>query len=268
VSPGDTEIIESIKHPAVVAARKSGGPGADNFLIDGHRLVARGLAAHAAVDALFFLDPIAGEEATLLERARRAGIAHYLVRKGVFFKILDLGYETSVRVLATVKRPPSADLAALVGPDSCVLVGESIQDPRNVGVMIRTADGWRGACALFSADSADPYSRACVRSTTGSIFNVPLALSADVPKYLEKLKSKSLRIIGASAHAKIPCWEADLAGPCAIVLGNETTGLSAQTAAVCDLMVTVPMSGGAESFNVTVAAGMLLSERARQKQEP
>jgi 23S rRNA (guanosine2251-2'-O)-methyltransferase len=94
---------------------------------------------------------------------------------------------------------------------------------------------------------------------------MPLAIVSDLPACLERLKANSLRIIGTSAHAEVPCWDADLSAPCAIVLGNESVGLSESVRKVCDEMVTIPMHGGAESLNVTVAGGIMLYERARQR---
>jgi tRNA G18 (ribose-2'-O)-methylase SpoU len=80
------------------------------------------------------------------------------------------------------------------------------------------------------------------------------------------LSADSVRVIGASAHASQPCWEADLTGSCALVVGNESGGLSGGLRDACDVLVAIPMTGGASSFNVTVAAGILLYERARQAQ--
>ncbi len=168
-------------------------------------------------------------------------------------------------MLATVSRPQSADVTKFLNGDVCLLVGEHIQDPRNVGVLIRTADAWGIPCAIFSADSADPYSRASVRSTTGSIFHVPLTITAKLAEYIRKLKSRSVRIIGTSAHAEQASWDADLRGCCAIVFGNETAGLSHAVKEVCDELIAIPMSGSGHSFNVTVAAGIILYERARQR---
>ena len=256
--------IKSIKHPAIAAARKGTGPGGPSFVVDGRSLVSQALAAGAEVERLFFLHPVEDGEAALLVRAQVAGIESHLVSKGVFFKVLGLGYETSVRVLAQVARPRPAGLTAGVDGDTCLLVGERIQDPRNVGVLVRTVDGWAGCRAVFSADSADPWSRAGVRSSTGSIFRVPPATAANLPRCLDQLKAEGVRVIGTSAGADMPCWEADLTGPCALALGNESVGLSPGTADVCDSLVTIPMSGGAHSFNITVAAGILLYERARQ----
>ncbi len=265
------EVVRTIKHPAVVAARQSAGeaagrrPGA--FLIEGQKLVSQALDAGAGIEALFFLDPIEQAEAALLRTAQRSRIGCYLVTRGVFFRILGLGYETSVRVLGTVVAPPCSlaqaiDAASQTAP---LLVGESIQDPRNVGVLIRTADAFGLGAAIFSGASADPYSRQSVRSSTGSIFRVRVCSGDDSVSALHALRESGRRIVGASAGASVPCWEADLLVPCAIVLGNETSGLSDQSRELCDTLLQIPMYGGAHSYNVTVAAGILLYEAARQR---
>jgi len=187
------------------------------------------------------------------QRAHALGLSCRRVKRGVFFRVLGLGYETSVRVLAVIRRPEPS--IGTVTTEGTVLVGERIQDPRNVGVLVRTVDAWRLPCAVFSRESADPWSRAAVRSSTGSIFRVRLAQPVSLTAFVLGLKERSVRVIGASAHASVPCWDADLTGSCALVVGNETEGLSDELRAACDALVTVPMCGGADSFNVTVAAG-------------
>jgi TrmH family RNA methyltransferase len=263
------EPIRSIKHPAVDGARRAlgviGGEEPTAFLADGLRLARRAVEAGAPVRELFFLQPAEGAEIEKLRaEANRRGVPCRRVTRGVFFKILDLGYETSVRVLAVLERPASADVRELLDADGLVLVGEQIQDPRNVGVLVRTADACGACCAMFTRDSADPWSRAAVRSSTGSIFRVPIAIAANLADYLESLKGDGLRVVGTSAHAERPCWHADLSGRVAVVLGNESVGVSDEVRAVCNDLVTIPMRGGADSFNVTVAAGMVLYERIRQ----
>lgn len=265
----EEKVISSIKHPAVVAARQGlgqiGRHGRSSFLVDGYKLVSQALESRARSESLFFLHPVEGEaHAALLQHAFDMEVECHLVTKGVFFRILGLGYETSVQVLAAVSRPQSADATAFLDGDACLLVGERIQDPRNVGVLIRTADGWGLPGAIFSGDSADPYSRASVRSSTGSIFRLRLTLTDNLVACLEKLKAMSVRIIGTSAHAKKACWDVDLSARSAIVFGNETTGLSDDVKKACDELVTIPMRGRAHSFNVTVAAGIILYQRARQ----
>jgi TrmH family RNA methyltransferase len=262
------EVIASIRHPAVEAARQSlgqsGREATTSFLADGHHLVAQALASSLPVEQLFFLEPVTGEEEALLLRAHQEQRECLVVTRGVFFRVLGLGYETSVRVLGVVRRPRFPDASELVGGDGCVLAGEDIQDPRNVGVLIRTADAWGLPCAIFSRQSADPYCRASVRSSTGSVFRVPVVVAARLSAHLEKLRGKGLRIIGTSAQSAKRCWDTDLTGPCALVLGNESTGISDEVRAVCQEVVSIPLRGGAHSFNVTVAAGILLYERDRQ----
>ncbi|MFO7957985.1 MAG: RNA methyltransferase [Candidatus Brocadiia bacterium] len=267
----DGQPIDSIKHPAVAEARQEVGEfraaDATAFLVDGYRLVSRALEADAPIDKLFFLEPVEGAKyRRLWQRALEKGIRPMLLTRGVFFKVLALGYETSVRVLAVVNRPASADATRFVAPGACLLVGEQIQDPRNVGVMVRTADACGAPCAVFTRDSADPWCRPAVRSSTGSIFRVPVALAANLDEYLGVLKGEGVRVIGTSAHADEPCWCADLSGPCALVLGNESVGVSDAVREVCDAFVTIPMRGGADSFNVTTAAAILLYEALRQRQ--
>lgn len=268
----DADKISTVKHPAIASARKaiarSGRESPRSFLVDGHRMVRQALDAGADIEGVFLLDPIeSAEDTQLLGAAEERGIACHPTAKGVFFKLLGLGYETSVRSLAIVRRTPLAppDVAALVGDEACFLVGETIQDPRNVGVLIRTADAYGLTAAVFTRDSADPYARASVRSTTGSIFRASVGETPDVQDCLTRLKDRAVRIVGTSAAAAHTCWDTDLSGPCAIVLGNESSGLSADAKGLCDEMVTIPMYGGAHSLNVTVAAGILLYEVAKQR---
>ncbi|MFC1600752.1 TrmH family RNA methyltransferase [Candidatus Sumerlaeota bacterium] len=264
--------ISSIKHPAVAETRRAIGQlGKDqptHFLVDGHKLVGQALAARAPVDKVFLLaadDCPADPE--LFQIARETGAECFALSKGIFFRLLGLGYETSVSVLATVRIAPRSPLELLASPlgDTCLSFGENIQDPRNVGVMIRNVDAAGLSGALFTNSSADPYSRGSVRSSTGSIFRAPLGLLDSDGVVLRQLKSEGVRLIGSSAHAATALWDADLTGPCALVFGNETGGLSAETEALCDTMITIPMPGAAHSFNVTVAHGIILCEAARQR---
>jgi tRNA G18 (ribose-2'-O)-methylase SpoU len=264
----DEPIIDSLKDPWVDLVRRAlgqvGRSRATCFLAEGRRLVEQALEAKAPIEAVFYRPEADLETADLLRRASAATVACRCVSKGIFFRVLDLGYETAADVLAVVRRPDTGSFATITGERACVLVGECVQDPRNVGVIVRTADAWKLSGAVFGAGSADPYSRAATRSTTGSIFRVPIVTASDIPAYLRSLKAGGLRIVGSSARAPAPCWDADLTRPCALVLGNETSGLSAEAALECDEVVAIPMAGGASSFNVTVAAGILLYERARQ----
>jgi len=266
------ELIGTIKDPVVVAARKRLGhfrpAEATSFLAEGVNLVVQALEAQAPVEAILFLHPIQpGGDEQALGQARAAGVPCHLVTKGVFSRVLGVGYETTPRVLATV-RITSLSLAELVRTgvaDGLLLIGEQIQDPRNAGGLIRTADAWGVKVVAFTTGSANPHSRASVRASTGSIFHVGVSTGLAVADLVAALRKAGVGVIGTSASGEVPIWDADLSPPCAVLLGNEGAGLSQQARAASDAVVSIPVLGRAHSFNVTVAAGIVLYEAARQR---
>lgn len=264
------EVISTLKHPAIVRARQALGQighiHATHYLLEGHRRAHQALESPAPVEAVFVRAPgTAAEDLALIGAVAARGIPCHLVSRGIFVRIHDLGYETSVTALTLVRRQFATQLPLPVAERDCILVGERIQDPKNVGSLIRTADAWAVAGVILTQDSADPFSRGSVRASTGSILRVPLSLAAHPAECLQKLRQHGVLIIGTSARGSPTCWDANLSGPCAFVMGNESVGLTQQTRALCDSVVRIPMMGGAHSFNVAVAAGILLYEHMRQK---
>ncbi len=160
--------------------------------MEGAKLLLEGLAAGAPLERAFFLHPREEADDAAWEAARAAGLETWEVTPGVFHRLLNLGYETSIRVLTTVKivRAPSAELVEDATREPCVLVGERIQDPRNVGVLIRTADAWGLTRIVFTEGSADPFSRASVRSTTGSILRVKVTDGLATSELLRNLRAR------------------------------------------------------------------------------
>ncbi len=270
------EVIAQIKHPAVASARRALGQASSGkahaFLVEGPGMVSQALAARAPILAVFALAPeqLEEEERAALAAVREAGVPWHLVSRGVLFRLLGVGYETAARMLAVVEsRPLSLEegLARLT-PESCFIVGERLQDPRNVGVLIRVADTVRDSLALFTTEGADPFSRPSVRSTTGSILRVPVVETNTLPQALQALRQRGVLVVGSSAGGASRLPDFPFRRPCALVVGNETTGLSEEARQACEAIVTIPMTGGAHSFNVTVAAGVLVYEVMRQTEPP
>lgn len=264
------EIIASLKHPDVVRARERLGLVGKNrpsaYLLDGFKLAKQALDSDACVEQMFFLDPVEPREQDLLKKANDAHVECHIVSKGIFSRLLQLNYSTSARTLVTVEVNALAErkLIKRIHPGYRIMVAESIRDPRNVGVIIRTADAFGLDAVVFTADSADPWSRPSVRSTTGSILRTPIAITENIDDFLRYLKGAGVKVIGSSARAERDCWNSDLCPPAALVVGSESTGLATRTIDLCDALVNIPMFGGASSFNVTVAAGVLAYEAVRQ----
>jgi TrmH family RNA methyltransferase len=259
-------VVDSIKHPAVKAARllnqPSGRATSRQYLIEGADMVHLALKSHARMVCVFLADNFE-DEFSLIARLRESDVPIYRVGRGLLFKIIGTSYETALNAVAVVEQNLIDERP--LPPDDLVVVGENLQDPRNLGMFIRTADAAGAKALVLSRDAADPYSRAAVRSTTGSILRLPIHLTDAVVNVLTRLRKRGVKIISTSAHAPTTFWDADLCGACAIVFGNETRGVSPEVQALSDLNVTIPLLGGAHSLNVAVAAGIVLYERVRQK---
>ena len=266
------ESVGGIKHPAfrdaAALTRAAGRAETGRYLVEGADLVRQALAAPAPVFAVFATP----DEARGLEplcAGRRAPL--YVIGGGLLGKLVGTGYETAVTAVAAVAQRTCAEDGLLAQPDTLLLVGERIQDPRNVGVLIRTAEAAGCAAFVLSADSAEPFSRQAVRSTTGSVLRLPVCLAPDLPQTLRRLRERrGARIVATSARAPLLAYDAALgARPLAIVVGNETEGITAGAREAASDFVRLPMSpGGASSLNVTVAAGVLLYEAIRQATAP
>lgn len=266
--PSSRHFVTGIKHPAfrdALALTRAGARAeTGRYLIEGADLVRQALAAAVAVYAVF----AAAEEAPRLEAACAArGVPLYILGAGLLAKLVGTGYETAVAAAAVVGRYLLEEDALLARPEALLLAGERIQDPRNVGVLVRTAEAAGCAALLLSTDSAEPFSRAAVRSTTGSILRLPLCLVPDLAATLTRLDAAGARVVATSARAPVLAYDANLRDrPLVLALGNETAGISDAVRAAASEFVALPMAAhGASSLNVTVAAGVLLYEAIRQR---
>ena len=165
-------------------------------------------------------------------------------------------------VVATAKRlqmpPPTL-------PTSLALGLETIQDPGNLGTIIRTAAA-AGASGLFlSRDSVDLDHPKVLRSSAGQWFKMPMAVTKDLLLLVQSAKQKGMQAIATVPDAKLTYWEIDWHQPSLIVLGNEGSGLSADLIAECSSCCRIPLSPGVESLNVALAAALILYEARRTR---
>jgi RNA methyltransferase, TrmH family len=262
------ESVSGIKHPAyrdALALTRAGGRAATGrYLVEDLDMVRQALASPTAVLHAVFATPDAAPEleSACIERA----VPLYILGSGLLTKLVGTGYETAVTAIAVVAQRTVAPEELLSRPDALILCGERIQDPRNVGVLIRTAEAAGCAGLLLSADSAEPFSRQAVRSTTGSILRVPLSLASNLPAALNDLRQRGATVAASSGQAAESAFEADLSmRPLILVVGNEQHGITNDLRAAADWYVRLPMAAnGADSLNVTVAAGVLVYEALRQ----
>lgn len=262
------QLLNGIKDEAYRAAaellKPSGRAASGKYLVEGENLVRKALAAPSPVYAVYAMPDVAPQ---FRDECAGREIPLYVAGGGLMPKLVGTGYETAVTALAIVGQGALSLEDWSVPPGALVLACERIQDPRNVGVLIRTAEAAGCAAILFSCDSAEPWQRAAVRSTTGSILRLPIGIAEDFPALLARLAGSGAQVVATSAKAPHLAYDADLSiRPLVVVMGNETEGLSDAAREAATDFVALPMApSGASSLNVTVAAGVLLYEAGRQK---
>ncbi len=260
------EAVTHLKHPAFRAAcrlTESAPREAEHrFLMEGAPQIAKALHAPLRPLEVYIKEQA---EPGLAASCEQAGIPVYSVSKGLFHRLLVSGYETSTTAVAVMPWWNLTLDEICAEREGIVLVAERIQDPRNLGMLIRTADAAQARALVLASPLADPYSRACIRSTTGSIAFLPVVSCTSSAEAIEAFRRHGWRQIGSSAHAHHLLWEEDLKPPFCLWVGNEETGLLPETREAMDALIRIPMGGGAHSLNVAVAAGILLFEADRQK---
>ena len=155
-------------------------------------------------------------------------------------------------------------LAAASGPP-LLLVLDGVQDPHNLGACLRAADA-AGVCAVVAPrDRAAGLTAVARKVAAGAAETVPFIAVVNLARALRALKERGVWVVGTHDQASTSLYEADLAGPTALVLGSEGEGLRRLTRECCDQLVAIPMAGAVESLNVSVATGVVLYEAVRQR---
>ena len=138
-----------------------------------------------------------------------------------------------------------------------IFILDHLQDPGNVGTLIRTADGIGAEAIILIEPSVDPFDPKTLAASAGSLFNIPLARTGNVEELFQNISSE-VSIIGTDAQKGTIIWESEnLSGPTALVLGNEAQGISTETVNYINDWIRLPMPGNTESLNVGVAGGTL-----------
>lgn len=150
-----------------------------------------------------------------------------------------------------------------VGP---IMVLAGLQDPGNLGTIIRSAEAFGSAGIILGEGTVSPLNAKAVRASAGSIFRLPVvAAAAGLEDVVTRLRSKSVRLIATSSHKGTPVDQADLTGPIAVFIGSEGSGLARGLVTQMDEVVAIPHAPQVESLNAGVAGSIILYEAARQR---
>jgi TrmH family RNA methyltransferase len=289
-------MITSTKNPRIVEARKltqrKHRLRQNRFLVEGLQLLAMAVQAARPPDANFRIKPLevfysealfTGETAPrLLAQLTEAGAQAIPVAPKVMdslserdtsqglaatFALRELEYSINELEQLISQPPPRPTSPAPLLSDpsvSLLLVLDKLQDPGNLGTLIRTADAVGARAVILLEPCVDPFDPKTVRGTMGSIFTTPFARTKKPDELWPRLTKRGYRLVGADASRGQPTWQSEvLMGPVALVLGNEARGLSHELHPHLTDYVSLPLYGQAESLNVAVAGGVLMYEWLR-----
>ncbi len=175
--------------------------------------------------------------------------------------------ETPQGVAALVKLKDSDLKAALEAAEPFIVGVAGIQDPGNLGTIIRSAEAFGANAVILGDNTVSQFNAKAVRASAGSLFRMNthrVALATAIPQ----LRERAVKLVGTSSHKGVPLNEADLTGPLALFIGSEGAGMSRELVSELDMNVVIPHSPKVESLNAGVAASILLYEVSRQRKTP
>ena len=233
------------------------------FLIEGTHLIEEAIATEWPLESICFEESWADQNQSLLHRILQDARRPQLIVQPATQELLR-------RLSTTATRTPVIGVAyektiseIIQGPISLALAIESLQDPGNLGSMIRIAAASGVSHVFLSDDSVAPTNPKVLRATAGQWFRNP-PIVTDLRQFLMTQKTASLQILAASADG-CSFWETDLTRPTIFLLGNEGNGLSQEMRALATGSISVPMVPGVESLNVSITASLLVYEAIRQR---
>ena len=266
-----TRKISSAAHPliqqAAALARRRREEESGLFSAEGSHLVEAALEASAPIRQVFFsLGYRRSEEGErLLLRAERAGAELIEVPDHLLKKICDAA--TPQGIMAMVASSATY-LSALPRSENPLLaVCDAISDPGNLGTIIRIADAAGADGVILLPGCCATYAPKVVRATSGSLFHLPM-IRANPEELTEFLAGRGIPLLATDLNGDISLYDADLRGPCALVVGNESRGTSPFLLERAQRRLRIPMPGKAESLNAAVATALCLFEAVRQRSRP
>jgi TrmH family RNA methyltransferase len=236
------------------------------FIIEGLRLVKDAVESSIPIHLIVVSESFAcfEEGQQYLQKLQRLNIQIYQFHDKLFNEIAQTQTPQGILGIVPIK-DFSLEAVTKYKEMPLYIYCDGIQDPGNMGTIVRTADAFHADAVILSKGCVDIYNPKCVRSTMGSLFHLPIIKVEDTREILQYLKEKGLTIIGGHLEATDYCYQFDMKQGMVIVVGNEANGISQEALEIIDQLIKIPMPGNAESLNAAIAAGILMYEVIRQR---
>ena len=231
--------------------------------IEGLRIIEEAIRSGLRFEAVFFSESGSAHAARLLPQVSSHTEA-LLLPDDVFSSAVSTETPQGVAALVKLKQAKLEDLLDQVSPDFLLVAAGGIQDPGNLGTIIRSAEAFSARGVLLGEKTASHFNSKVIRASAGSVFRQPL-VKVKLGDVIAQLKDRGVRVVASSSHKGRALDQVALTGPLALVVGNEGAGLPNEILSEADELVTIPHSSRVESLNAGIAASILLYEAARQR---
>lgn len=252
-----------IKHIKLLHKRKNRDQN-NEFIIEGLRLVEHSIENNAEIKAIYYTGELSNDKrgSKLLDRIYYNNISLYKVSERVLKEISTT--DNPQGILGIVKRK-YYDLRDIISKEKfTMIVLDRLQDPGNVGTIIRTADSAGVDGIIVLKGTVDIYNSKTIRSTMGSIFTVPVIFIEETSQIISTLKNCGADIISTTLNTEKYHFDVEYGNKNAIIIGNEANGVSDELIGNSNIKVKIPIMGNAESLNASIAAGIIMYELVRQ----
>ena len=241
----------------------------EEFVIEGRNAVIEAFRAGKTIDQLFVLEHCKeGSMNTVLREAKKQGTVINYVKRERLDQMSETGkHQGVIAYIAAYEYGSVEDIlkkAEDKGEQPFVIILDDIEDPHNLGAIIRTANLAGAHGVIIPKHRASGLTATVVKASAGAINYTPVAKVTNISKTIEELKEKGLWFVCADMDGTT-MYDLDLKGPIGLVIGNEGKGVSRLVKEKCDFIAKVPMFGDIDSLNASVAAGVLAYEIVRQR---
>lgn len=233
------------------------------FVVEGTKMVAE--APREWLKAVYVSESFEKdtENKKLIHDLIGENVVYDVVADSVFKAVSDTQTPQGILAIATMPHYNLGDM--LRGEDTHLLILESIQDPGNLGTMIRTGEGAGITGVVMNKTTVDLFNPKTIRSTMGSIYRVPFYIAEDLCETMKSLKGQGVKLYAAHLKGTKVYDEENYCGATGFLIGNEGNGLSDSIAEQADAYIKIPMEGKVESLNAAISATLLMYETNRQR---
>lgn len=235
----------------------------NEFFIEGIRFIEEALKAKISIKYFIVASDIKGDRLNnIVRQIKDKNIDIFYIDEKLKGEIFET--DTPQGIGAIIEKN-NYELDLIIPKANFIIIIDCIQDPGNLGTIIRTAHSANADAIIMNEGTVDLYSSKVLRATMGSIFNIPIIQVEDMNLVIDNLKNNSFNVYGASPLGKNDYFKNNYLEKTAFVIGNEGNGISEYIENNCTSLIKIPMLGQTESLNASVAAGILIYEAVRQR---